>query len=415
MPIKQSHLFIGVNEHMTEPSNLPDNQTAEADNEISLLDLAIVLAKHKKLILGLPFVTAVLAAGISLLMPNMYTATTKILPPQSQSSVGGMLAQLGGATGLVGALAGGSGPSAIYIAMLKSRTLTDNMNERFGLLKPDGAKYPWQGRKALSQVTTITSGKDGIITIEVDDQDPQLAADLANAYVDELVKFANVLAVTQASRQRLFFERQMIQAKEDLAKAEVLARQSIQRDGLVQVDAQGSTMVATASNLRAQITAKEVQIGVMRTFAADRNPDLYLAKQEVESLRQELAKIEGVGSAKSATNSPSGQGVDSLPLLRNMKLKEVVFELFAKQYEMAKIDEAKDSAVIQVMDKALVPGGKSKPKRAQIVLVSALAALFIAILWAILWEFVRERMAKAKADPEQATLLLDLKRYIAWK
>lgn len=396
---------------MTESSSLPNSQSAEAEDEINVLNLLIVLAKHKLLILGLPIVVAVIAAGISLLMPDMYTATTKILPPQSQSSVGSMLAQLGGAAGLVGALAGGKGPSDIYIAMLKSRTLTDNMNERFGLLKPDGAKYPWQGRKALSAVTAITSGNDGIITIEVDDQDPKLAADLANAYVDELLKFTKVLAVTQASRQRLFFEHQMIQAKDNLAKAEVLARQSLQRGGIVKVDDQGRAMVATASNLRAQITAKEVQIGVMRSFAADGNPDLHLAKQEVESLRHELAKIEGAGIAKSATNGPSGQGVDSLPLLRDIKFHEGIFELLAKQYELAKIDEAKDSAVIQVMDNALVPGGKSKPKRALIVLESALVALFIAILWA----FVREGMAKAKANPEQATRLRDLKGYLAWK
>jgi uncharacterized protein involved in exopolysaccharide biosynthesis len=395
---------------MTEPSNLPDGQSTGDNDEISLLDLAIVFAKHKKFIFGLPFVVAVIAAGISLLMPSIYTATTKILPPQqSQSAASAMLAQLGGVGGLIGGV--GRSPNDVYVAMLKSRTVADNLIQRFDLMKSSEAKYPSQVRQALAAVTSINSGKDGVVSIEVDDKDPKRAAELANAYVDELLKFTQVLAVTEASQRRLFFERQFAQAKDNLTKAEASARQALQQGGLVKVDDQGRAMVETTARLRAQITVKEVQIGAMRTFAAERNPDLQLAQQELESLRRELAKLEGASGTKAATNGQSGQGIDSLRLLRDVKYHEVIFELLARQYELAKIDEAKDSAVIQVMDKAVEPDLKSKPSRRLIVLVAALAAFFAGILAA----FIREWMFKTRSDPLQAERLQTFKRYLAWR
>ena len=402
---------------MTEPSNLPDKQPSGDDDEIGLLDLLIVLAKHKKLVLGLPFVVAVLAAGISLLLPFSYTGTTKILPPlQNQSGAAAMLAQLGGGlsslAGLAGGIAGIRSPNEVYIGMLKSRTVADNLIQRFDLMRIYEEKYPSRARKKLEGLTNIISGKDAIITIEVEDEDPKRAAELANAYVDELFKLTKVLAVTEASQRRLFFERQLEQARDNLAKAETAARQALEKGGLVQVEGQGRAIVETTARLRGQMTVKEVQIGAMRSFATERNPDLQLAQKELEALKHELARIEGASGGKVGDQREnSGQGIDSLGLLRNVKYYETIYELLAKQYELAKIDEAKDSAVVQVMDKAIEPDRRTKPWRSLIVLLSAFAALFIGILWA----FVRESMARAKADPQQASRLLDLKRYLAWK
>lgn len=399
---------------MTESSNPADSQSPEADDdEISLLDLLIVLAKHKKLVLGLPFVVAVLAAGISLLMPNIYTGITKILPPQqSQSGASAMLAQLGGLAGLAGGAAGLKNPNDLYVGMLKSRTVADNLIQRFDLNKLYEQEYQSNTRKQLDGLTIINSGKDSIITIEVDDKDPKRAAELANAYVDELFKLTKVLAVTEASQRRLFFERQFEQARDNLAKAEAAARQALEKGGLVQVEGQGRAIVETTARLRGQITVKEVQIGAMRTFATDRNPDLQLAQKELEALKHELARIEGPSGSKSGNaQENSGSGIDTLGLLRNVKYYETIYELLAKQFELAKIDEAKDSAVVQVMDKAIEPDRKSKPKRSLIVLLSAFAALFIGILWT----FVREGTVRAKVDPQQASRLLELKRYLAWK
>lgn len=381
----------------------------ESDDEISLLDLAIVLAKHKKLILGLPFVVAILTAGITLLMPNIYTGTTRILPPQqNQSAAASMLAQLGGLASLAGNVVGIKNPDDLYVGMLRSRTVADDLIQRFDLNKLYKQKYQSNTRKILEGLTTINAGKDGIITIEVDDKSPKRAADLANAYVDELLKLTQVLAVTEASQRRLFFERQLALAKKNLTKAEIAANKALARGGLVVVDAQGRAMVEASARLRAQITVKQVQIGAMRTFAAERNPDLQLAQQELDSLKHELAKLEGAGGAKSATNGQVGEGIDNLGLLRDVKYQETLFELLAKQYELAKIDEAKDSAVIQVMDKAIVPDRKSKPYRALIVLLSAIAALFVAMLLA----FAREAIVRASGDPRQSEKLRTFRRYL---
>ena len=400
-------------------SNAVENTAAQQDDEINLFDLLIVLAKHKLMVLGFPLVAGVLAVIVSLLLPNIYTATTKILPPQ-QGQAGGaaaMLAQLGGLAGAAGGLAGIKNPSDLYIGMMKSRTVADNIIQRFDLTKVYEGKYPSQVRLTFANASNITAGKDGIISIDVDDKDPKRAADLANAYVEELMKLTQVLAVTEASQRRLFFERQLGQAKESLAKAEAAARGAMQSGGLMQVEGQGRTLVETTARLRGQITVKEVQIGAMRSFATDRNPDMRMAQQELDTLKYELARLEGAGtlghSKTNADRSPdkAGSGIDSVRLLRDVKYQETVYELLAKQFELAKIDEAKESTVVQVLDKAIEPDRKSKPKRSVVVLLATLAALFVGVIGA----FVREALVKAKANPDQAGKLSDLKRAIAWR
>src|SRR6266536_1713113 len=268
------------------------------DDEVSLLDLLIVLAKRKRTVLGIPFVVAIAAVIISLLLPNIYTGTTRILPPQqSASAASALLSQLGGAVGGLGGAASGAlgirNPNDLYVGMLKSRTVADNLISRFELGKVYDEVRLSDARKRLEKETAIVAGRDGIITIEVDDKDPKRAAELANAYVDELMKLTKVLAVTEASQRRLFFERQLIQAKDNLTAAEIAARQGLQKGGLAQVDAQGRSMIEVTARLRAQISVKEVQIGSMRTFAAEGNPELQRTQQELEALRRELARVEG--------------------------------------------------------------------------------------------------------------------------
>src|SRR6266851_3617902 len=279
--------------------------------------------------------------------------------------------------------------------MLKSRTVADNLISRFDLGKVYDENRLSDVRKRLENESTIVAGRDGIITIEIDDKDPKRAAGLANAYVDELTRLTKVLAVTEASQRRLFFERQLLQAKDNLTEAEIAARQGLQKGGLSQVDAQGRSMIEVTARLRAQVSVKEVQIGSMRTFAAEGNPELQRTQQELESLRRELARIEGtspvaaVGNGEASANS----GLDNLGRLRDVKYYEFLYELLAKQYELAKIDEAKDATVIQVMDHAVEPDRKSKPKRTQIVIFSALLALIASILWAL----IREAVGRTKA------------------
>src|SRR5690348_12380599 len=391
-----------------------------AEDEASLLDPLIVLAKHKRIVLGIPFAVAVVAAVISLLLPKIYTGTARILPPQQgASAASALLSQLGGAFGGLG-LAGPAGsalgvrnPNDLYVGMLKSRTVADNLIARFDLAKIYGEDLQSGARDTLQNNTAIAAGRDGIITIDVDDKDPKRAAELANAYVDELMKLTKVLAVTEASQRRLFFEQQLLQAKDNLTAAEVAARQGLQKGGLAQVDAQGRSMIAVTARLRAEISAKEVQLGAMRTFAAEGNPELQRTQQELEALRRELARVEGSSpiAALGKGDASGGSGLDNLGRLRDVKYYEFLYELLAKQFELAKIDEAKDATVVQVLDKAVEPDRKSKPKRALVVLLSALVALFASVVWVL----VREAVAEARENSRNIDRLARLREYVRWK
>jgi uncharacterized protein involved in exopolysaccharide biosynthesis len=401
---------------MSDESPVTSHQSPEED-EISLLDLLIVLAKHKKLILGLPLGAAFVALIVTLLMPNIYTSTTKILPPQqNQSAAVAMLGQLSSQFGGLGGLAGGAlgikNPNDLYVGMLKSRTVVDTLIDRFELKKVYGEDTYHYARKELEERTTVASGRDGIIKVEVEDKDPKRAAAIANGYVEELYKLTQTLAVTEASQRRLFFERQLDQTRKNLASAEAAARQGLEKGGLVVIDAQGRGMVETTARLRGQIAVKEIQISAMRAFATGQNPDLKQAQHELEAMKQELGKMEGTSSGRdNAGSAGKADGMENLRLLRDVKYNETIFELLAKQYEIARIDEARDASLIQVLDKAVEPERKSKPKRALIVILTALVAGILAILWA----FIRDTGEKARRNPAQASRFEALRSYMRWK
>jgi uncharacterized protein involved in exopolysaccharide biosynthesis len=381
------------------------------DDEISLLDLAIVLAKHKKLILGLPFLAGVVALVVALLLPKIYTATARILPPQQkESSASAMLGVLTGASAGAGASVGQAlglrNPNDLYAGILKGHTIADRIIERFKLKELYEAKTLVAARQALSNASRINAGRDGLISIEVDDEDPKRAADMANAYFEELDHLMQGLAVTEAGQRRLFFEKQLASAQDKLVAAEAALRQAIQTKGITGVDAQSRAVVGTTEQLRAQIAVKEIQLDAMRTFATERNPEALRLRQEISSMKSELGKLEGGRPEVDGGRSPAG--LENIRKVREMKFLEFTVELLTKQYEIAKIDEAKDAVIIQVVDKAMPPDYKSKPKRALIVVLTVLVFGIFAVLWA----FFREAMDKARADPRGASRLKVLRNYL---
>jgi len=378
------------------------------DDEISLLDLAITLAKHKKLILGAPLIAGILAAVFSLFQPNIYTADTLILPPQQQSSASALLGQPGALSGMAGAASGIKNPNDTYVAMLKSRTIQDNMIQRFKLQNIYQTKTPGATRQILSGATNIVSGKDGLITVSVDDKDPKRAANLANGYVDELRRLTKVFAVTEASQRRLFFEKQLMQAKQNLGDCEIALKQLQEKTGIIQLDAQAQQIIGTAAGLKAQIAMKEVELGAMRTFATGNNPDYIRTQQMLGGLRAQLAKLE---TGTVSTSEVPETGLEYIRKTRDLKYAETIYELLAKQFEMAKIDEAKESSVIQVLDKAVTPEQKSKPQRSIAVLLAAVATGVLAVLWA----FITEALQNAKKDTATETQLKTLKSHFRWK
>jgi tyrosine-protein kinase Etk/Wzc len=365
------------------------------DDEISLLEMLQVLWERKWLLIGSTLGAGVLAAGITLLMPNYYTATARILPPQqNSSSASALLGQLGGLAAAAGGSIGGiRNPNDLYVGMLKSRTVADQLIEKFDLQKYFEQKYRMTTQTQLASVSRISAGKEGIIAIAVELKDPKLAADVANAYVEELVRLTGVLAVTEASQRRLFFERQLSKARDNLAAAESAAREALSKGGLAMVEGQGRSLVEGSARLRAQITVKEVQIGAMRSFAADSNPDLQLVQRELASLRSELARAEGAGSAGVIPKSNAGAS-DNVRLLRELRYQEALQELLVRQTEAARLDEARDMSMIQVLDAAVVPDNKSSPNRLFFVFSASLCAGVILAFGIVLVHYIRESRAR---------------------
>ncbi len=401
----------------------PRDPSGRAD--ISLLDLLVVLLKRKRFIGGFVIAMALVATAIAFLLPVQYEAKTLLLPPAQNSSISSaLLGQLGnlgslGSLGSLASLAGGGlgikNPADMYIAFLTGRTVEDAMIQRFGLMHEYHKKLMSDARKALEHHTTVTSGtKDGLIHIAVEDADPKRAAELANGYVEEFRKLSASLAITEAARRRLFFEQQLEQAKDKLAQAEDAMSKTEQSTGVLQIDSQARSLIESAAVLRAQVTAKQVQIEGMKAFATDDNPNLILARQELAALQAQLAHVAGLErDSGSDINLSKGRvtqsGMEYLRSYRELKYQETIFELLAKEFEIAKLDEAREGSIVQVVDVAVPPDRRSSPHRFLIVMGATIFAFFVATFW--VW--LQNRLSLAFDLPENRQRLRLIKSL--WK
>jgi capsule polysaccharide export protein KpsE/RkpR len=243
--------------------------------------------------------------------------------------------------------------------------------------------------------------KDGIISIEAEDRDPKRAADIANAFVEELRNLSNTLAIGEAAQRRLFFETQLRQTKDNLTKSELALRGSGISEAALKTMPQSA--IEALARLKAQITAQEIKLASMRMFMTDSNPQFRLAVQELIALRTELSKAEQSDSAKAV-----GNGAEYIAKYREFKYHETLFELMAKQYELARLDEAREGAVIQVVDAAIVPERKSKPKRA-LITISTMLAVFLAT---VLFVFIRQGLRNALSEQHSLEKLGRLRRLL---
>jgi tyrosine-protein kinase Etk/Wzc len=377
---------------MTDNTHIPD--TAE-DDEISLLDLLQTIVDNLRLLIIGPLVVGLAALGISFAVTPTFTAQTSFLPPQQQQGMAAsMLASLGALGGLAGAATGLKNPADQYVAFLKSNSIEDALIDRFKLMDRYQAEFRVNARKTLEANVSIASGKDGLITVSVDDTDPQMAADIANAHVQELTQLLGRLAVTEAQQRRQFFEQQLTQAKDKFTQAEIALKQTGVSSSVLKSNP--ASAVAAVAGLQAQITAQEVKIGAMRGYLADTAPDFKQAMSELANLRNQLAKQE---KAQPTSADAAGQGDgDYVAKYRDYKYQETLFELFAKQFEMAKIDEAREGATIQVLDAAQPPELKSKPKKALIAVLATLATGFALLLFV----FIRQALRNAGHNSESA-------------
>jgi uncharacterized protein involved in exopolysaccharide biosynthesis len=389
-----------------------------SEGEASLLDLSIVLAERKSLILWMTLTFAVLSIVISLLLPKRYTATVTLLPPQQSTSLSSTLASqlsgLGGMASLASSSLGLKNPNDMYVGMMKSRTVEDAMIQHFGLMQEYKTRYLSDARKTLeNRVSILGNSKDGLIRISVEDGSPERAAELANGYVEEYSKLSDHLAITEAAQRRLFFEQQLEKTKNDLATAEEALKSTEQKSGLIQLDSQARALIESAATLRAQVAAKEVQIEAMRTYATGENAQVIEAEQELVALRAQLAKLGGAGDSASddiivSKGRVPEAGLEYVRKVRDVKYYETIFNILAREFEAAKLDEARQGAVIQIVDAAVPPDKRSFPKRTQIVTLITAFGLLMGLFAAFLQRCIQRIKEDAIAAPKLRLLVRTL-------
>jgi uncharacterized protein involved in exopolysaccharide biosynthesis len=347
--------------------------TAIDTDEVSLLELLQIALEQWRLLVVGPLVTGLFTLAVCFVITPTFTASTQFLPPQQQqSSAAAMLQSLGALGGLAGAATGLKNPADQYIALLKSRAVQDAVIAKFDLQNRYDETYLEDTRKELTGNVTITSGKDGLITLESSDTDPAVAANIANAHVQELRNLLGRLALTEAQQRRVFFEEQLNQTKVKLIAAERALKSSGLNISAIKASPQAA--VDGLARLKAAVTAQEIRISSMRGYLADTAPDFKQAQNELSAMRAQLNQSElAEPSASSDT--------DYVARFRDFKYFETLFELFAKQYEIARVDESREGAVIQVVDVATPPEKKSKPRRALTTVIATLASGFVLLLF----------------------------------
>ncbi len=420
-----------------------DNQTAahsqrSDDDEINLMDILLVIAKYNRFIMAFTTVSIVLALIYVMTQPFSYTAKTVILPPQtkSDSSMGALLGNLGGLNAMPAASALGlKNPSDMYLGMLKSRTLADRVIVKLDLQKHYKTKTMTKTREVMKYASNIAAAKDGFITVEYTHSDPVMAATIANAYIRELDGLNSTLAVTEASKRRVFYEKQIKETSVSLSQAEVAMKQTQRKTGWYEFGGFDVAMAAggaggalvpggggarvnasvlmKAEEMRAQITLRELDLASKRAYMTEQNPDYVRGLATLVALKANLTKLEGNTNASGAdVKVPVSQLPDTgfayIHQMRDLKYKQSLLELYSKQFEIAKMDEAKESPLVQVVDKAVPPEERSSPKRAQMMVIATILALVISIMLA----FIMNALDTAKQKPESAERLNLLRHYL---
>lgn len=391
---------------MTESQTTPASgqSPADSDDEISLLELLIPLAQNWRLLVLGPLAAGVLALGYSFTIKPTFTSTTSFLPPQQQqSAAASALASLGGLAGVAGAAAGIKNPADQYVALLQSVRVSDQIIDQFKLMEVYKAKYRVNARKVLDANSNIAAGKkDGLISISIDDHDPQRAAAIANAYVEQLRKLTTELAVTEAQQRRVFFERQMLSTKEKLVQAQT----NLQASGFTAgaLKAEPKAAAEGYATLRAQLTAARIKLQVLRASMNDTAPEVRQQAATAAALEQQLKMLE-------AGDAPKSGSADYISKYREYKYQEALLDLFTRQFELAKVDESREGALIQVLDVAQPAELKSKPKRGQLAIITTLAAGFLLVFFV----FARGALARARQDPENAERLAAIRRGLGLK
>jgi uncharacterized protein involved in exopolysaccharide biosynthesis len=348
---------------------------------------------------------------VAFLIPKSYVSTTQLMPPDSQSSsassmamMAAMAAKIGGSSGSMGGglgsvagdLLGLKTSGALFIGVLRSQTAQDRLIQQFDLKKVYGKRLMAGTRAKLDENTSISEDrKSGILSISVTDHSPQRAAALANAYVDGLNFLISDLSTSSAHRERVFLETRLKVIKQGLDEASTQLAQYSSKNSTLDLQQEGKAMLDVAANLEGQMVAAQSQLEGLRQIYTDNNPRVQSLKARVAEIQKEMGKLSGgndkvVGSVNDLPDSLGDMpSIRNLPLLgvkyedyyRNAKIQEIVYELLTQQYELAKVQEAKETPSIKVLDPAMVPEDKSFPPRVPIMLLGTSFAFVVCLVW----------------------------------
>jgi uncharacterized protein involved in exopolysaccharide biosynthesis len=399
-------------------------QHAEQDYErvsveqkgFDLFDFLLIISESRKTIATWMLVLVVLGGVFCFFAKPTFSATSLILPPQQGQSLASMMGQLNALVSLTGGGIGGSSslktPIDMYIGMLESRTIADHLISKFHLQDLYKTRKMEDTRTQLKSNTRFLAGKDGLIHIIVEDHDPNRASEMANAYVDELYSLNSHLATTEAAQRRVFFDQELAEEKSALSVAENDLKRTAEKTGIIHLGGQAESIIRSLAVLRAEIASREVQVNSMSMFATEQNPLAIRAQEEIKALREQLDKLEKDPRNSQLTDAvgiPAGR-VPAVTLeyarkLREVKYHETLFELLAKQYEAARIDEAKAAPIIQVVDRAIPPDKKSGPHRSLILLGCA----FVGFCFGYLFAAISRAFSRAAEVPEYAIKIARLR------
>ncbi|MGE0496635.1 MAG: GumC family protein [Ramlibacter sp.] len=383
-------------------SRIPSNLEPRDSDDVNLVQVMTAIGEEKITIGVFTLMAAVVGLGISLLLPPVYTARTTLLPPQQgQSASSSMAASLGALAATAGVASAFKTPEELYVGLLRTDSVANALIDRYRLRERYEEQTLVDARRELAHNVNISADrKSTLISIDVDDEDPAFAAQLANGYADELRKLMGRIALTDAQQRRAYFEQQMAKAKDELSRAEVAVKRAQDQSGLLSVDAQTQTMIGAAAQIRGQIVAREVQLQALRPYAGPENPELQRLLSELGSLRAQLSRMENGSGESSVTGKATGaaDALGNVRLYRELKYQEAIYSTMLQQYQLAKADEARDAPLMQQVDVAVAPDRKSKPNRKVVVLGAAGLGLVLGLIVALL---IRVRRT-AREDPLRA-------------
>ena len=374
----------------------PATETSE-DNGPSLTDEVLDIAtQHRRALVRVLVIALIVSTAVAFLIPKRYESTTRIMPPEGPNPAALLAAVTGKMPAGLGELAGGflgvknTGP--LWMALLQSRTVLDHQIDNSDLMRVYWTKRRYRARKKLMNRTDIKEDKkSGVIDITVSDSDPARARALANGYVNELNQLLASVSTSSARRERMFIEQRLNTARADLEEAEKEFGKFASRNSTFDVKEQSKAIVGAGAQLEGQIIAAQAELeGLQQTYTDD-NVRVRAVKARINSLKRDLAKIGGTGEESEGSLAPGGLspsvrqlpivGVQWADLYRRSKIQETVFELLTQQYEIAKIEEAKEIPTVKVIDVADYPERKSWPPREIIVTLGTLLSLAGAIAW----------------------------------